>query len=77
VDEKEEEFLIFGALSNMVTTHSSVFTVYCMAQVGLDGNNDGDFEDAQDKIFAERKLLAIVDRSTQPINIRFLRWLTD
>ena len=79
VDEQEEAYLIFGAISNIVTTRSNVFTVYCLAQVGVwnDLNADDIVDPGEFTTFAERKLMAIVDRSTQPINVRFLRWLSD
>ncbi|NOG82419.1 MAG: hypothetical protein HND49_01155 [Planctomycetes bacterium] len=57
----------FRSISNLITTRSNVFTVYITAQVTNDSETD---------IFAERKILAIVDRSLDPIKIRYFRWIT-
>ncbi|MDR4505710.1 MAG: lamin tail domain-containing protein [Candidatus Scalindua sp.] len=57
----------FRSISNLITTRSNVFTVYVTAQVTNDSETD---------IFSERKILAIVDRSLDPIKIRYFRWIT-
>jgi type II secretory pathway component PulK len=62
----EEESL--RSISNLITTRSNVFTVYVTAQVT---------DEAMSNVFAEKKILAIVDRSIDPIKIRYFRWITE
>lgn len=57
----------FRSISNLITTRSNVFTVYITAQV----TNDSEID-----IFSEKKILAIVDRSLDPIMIRYFSWIT-
>jgi len=56
------------AISNLITTRSNVFTVYVTAQI----TNEG-----QSEVFAEKRILAIVDRSIDPIKVRYFRWLVE
>jgi len=56
------------AISNLITTRSNVFTVYVTAQI----TNEGETE-----VFAEKRILAIVDRSVDPIKVRYFRWLVE
>ncbi len=56
------------AISNLITTRSNVFTVYVTAQITDEG---------QTSVFAEKRILAIVDRSVDPIKIRYFRWITE
>ena len=58
----------FRSISNLITTRSNVFTVYITAQVSNESETD---------IFSEKKILAIVDRSLDPVKIRYLRWITN
>jgi len=55
------------AISNL-TTRSNVFTVYVTAQI----TNEGETE-----VFAEKRILAIVDRSVDPIKVRYFRWFVE
>ncbi|MFO0793939.1 MAG: hypothetical protein U0586_07730 [Candidatus Brocadiaceae bacterium] len=68
VDDKEEKDLIFAAISNQITTHSNVFAVYVTARI-VNSNAT--------QTYAEKKLVAIVDRSVTPIKIRYFRWMTE
>jgi len=68
IDEKDEKDLIFTSISNLITTHSNVFAVYVTARIV---NNDAS------QSFAEKKLVAIVDRSVSPVKIRYFRWMTE
>lgn len=68
IDEKDEKDLIFTSISNLITTHSNVFAVYVTARIV---NSDAS------QSFAEKKLVAIVDRSVNPIKIRYFRWMTE
>ncbi len=61
----EEEAL--RSISNLITTRSNVFTVYVTAQVT---------DDAGSRVFAEKRIMAIVDRSVDPIRVRYFRWIT-
>ena len=56
------------AISNLITTRSNVFTVYVTAQV---------IDDAISTVYAEKRILAIVDRSVDPIKVRYFRWLVE
>ena len=56
------------SISNLITTRSNVFTVYVTAQIMK--------EDLSEK-YAEKRILAIVDRSVDPIKIRYFRWITE
>jgi hypothetical protein len=58
----------FRSISNLITTRSNVFTVYVTAQIMK--------EDLSEK-YAEKRILAIVDRSVDPIRIRYFRWITE
>ena len=63
----------FRAISNLITTRSNVFTVYVTAQV-----TEEDISDPPNtNVYAEKKILAIVDRSVDPIKIRYFRWITE
>ncbi|GAX60864.1 type II secretory pathway, component PulK [Candidatus Scalindua japonica] len=62
----EEEAL--RAISNLITTRSNVFTVYVTAQI----TNEGETE-----VFAEKRILALVDRSVDPIEVRYFRLITE
>jgi hypothetical protein len=63
----------FRSISNLITTRSNVFTVYVTAQVTED-----DITDPPDtKVFAEKRLMAIVDRSVDPIRVRYFRWIVE
>src|SRR3990167_2215037 len=68
IDEKDEKDLIFTSISNLITTHSNVFAVYVTARI-VNSNAS--------QTFAEKKLVAIVDRSVNPIKIRYFRWMTE
>ncbi len=68
VDEKDETDLIFTAISNLITTHTNVFAVYVTSRIV---NSDAS------ETFAEKKLVAIVDRSVSPTRIRYFRWMTE
>lgn len=68
VDEKDEKDLIFTSISNLITTHTNVFAVYVTARIV---NGDAS------QTFAEKKLVAIIDRSVTPIKIRYFRWITE
>ncbi|MBT4359800.1 MAG: hypothetical protein HOD11_02400, partial [Candidatus Marinimicrobia bacterium] len=56
------------AISNLITTRSNVFTVYVTAQV---------IADTISTVYAEKRILAIVDRSVDPIKVRYFRWLVE
>ena len=58
----------FRSISNLITTRSNVFTIYVTAQI----TNEGETE-----VFAEKRILAIVDRSVDPIKVRYFRWLVE
>ncbi len=62
----EEETL--RSISNLITTRSNVFTIYVTAQITDEG---------QTSVFAEKRILAIVDRSVDPIMVRYFRWITE
>jgi hypothetical protein len=47
---------------NLITIRSNVFTVYITAQVTDEGETS---------VFAEKRILAIVDRSVDPIRVRY------
>ena len=68
IDEKDEKDLIFTSISNLITTHTNVFAVYVTARIV---NSDAT------QTFAEKKLVAIVDRSVTPVKIRYFRWMTE
>lgn len=68
VDEKDEKDLIFTSIANLITTHSNVFAVYVTGRI-VNSNAS--------QTFAEKKLVAIVDRSVNPIKIRYFRWMTE
>ncbi len=57
----------FRSISNLITTRSNVFTVYVTAQV----------TDEALTVFAEKRILAIVDRSVDPIRVRYFRWIVE
>ena len=58
----------FRSISNLITTRSNVFTVYVTAQIT---------DEAESNVFAEKRILAIVDRSVNPIRVRYFRWITE
>ena len=58
----------FRSISNLITTRSNVFTVYVTAQV---------IDDTISTVYAEKRILAIVDRSVDPIKVRYFRWLVE
>ena len=58
----------FRSISNLITTRSNVFTVYVTAQI----TNEGETE-----VFAEKRILAIIDRSVDPIKVRYFSWLVE
>jgi hypothetical protein len=63
----------FRSISNLITTRSNVFTVYVTAQV-----TEEDISDPPNtQVFAEKRILAIVDRSVDPIKVRYFRWITE
>jgi len=62
----EEETL--RSISNLITIRSNVFTVYVTAQIT---------NESMSNVFAEKKILAIVDRSVDPIKVRYFRWLVE
>ncbi len=65
---KWEKEKIFRSISNLITTRSNVFTVYVTAQITDEGETE---------VFAEKRILAIVDRSVDPIKVRYFRWLVE
>ncbi|KKL26146.1 hypothetical protein LCGC14_2398220, partial [marine sediment metagenome] len=65
---KWEEEETIRSISNLITTRSNVFTVYVTAQVTDDTGTD---------VFAEKRIMAIVDRSVDPIRVRYFRWITE
>ena len=65
---KWDEEKIFRSISNLITTRSNVFTVYVTAQV---------IDEAISSVYAEKRILAIVDRSIDPIRVRYFRWITE
>ncbi len=68
IDEKDEKDLIFTSIANLITTHSNVFAVYVTGRI---------VNSSASQTFAEKKLVAIVDRSVNPIKIRYFRWMTE
>jgi len=58
----------FRSISNLITTRSNVFTVYVTAQIT---------DEAISNVFAEKRIMAIVDRSVDPIKVRYFRWMTE
>ena len=67
----EEEAL--RSISNLITTRSNVFTVYVTAQVTEEDVSDP----PNTTVYAEKRILAIVDRSVDPIKVRYFRWLVE
>ena len=65
---KWEEEKTIRLISNLITTRSNVFTVYVTAQVT---------DEAMSSVFAEKRIMAIVDRSVDPIRVRYFRWITE
>jgi hypothetical protein len=65
---KWEKEKTFRSISNLITTRSNVFTVYVTAQIT---------DEAISNVYAEKKIIAIVDRSVDPIKIRYFRWITE
>ncbi len=53
---------------NLITMRSNVFTVYVTAQITDEGKAEA---------FAEKRILSIVDRSVDPIKVRYFRWITE
>ncbi|MBZ0109836.1 MAG: lamin tail domain-containing protein [Candidatus Scalindua rubra] len=68
--DKEEAL---RSISNLITTRSNVFTVYVTAQVTEEDVSDP----PNTQVFAEKRILAIVDRSVDPIKVRYFRWLVE
>ncbi|MBW7992593.1 MAG: hypothetical protein FVQ84_21610 [Planctomycetes bacterium] len=66
--DKWEKEKPLRSISNLITTRSNVFTVYVTAQVT---------DDAGSSVFAEKRIMAIVDRSVDPIRVRYFRWITE
>lgn len=62
---KEEAF---RSISNLIATRSNVFTVYVTAQIT---------DEAMSTVYAEKRIVAIVDRSVDPIKVRYFRWITE
>ena len=62
----EEETL--RSISNLITIRSNVFTVYVTAQIT---------NESMSNVFAEKRILAIVDRSVNPIKVRYFRWIVE
>ena len=58
----------FRSISNLITTRSNVFTVYVTAQIT---------DEEETSVYSERRILAIIDRSVDPINVRCFRWLVE
>jgi hypothetical protein len=58
----------FRSISNLITTRSNVFTVYVTAQIT---------DEAISTVYTEKRIMAIVDRSVDPIKIRYFRWITE
>ena len=58
----------FRSISNLITTRSNVFTVYVTAQIT---------DETISNVYAEKSILAIVDRSVDPIKVRYFRWITE
>jgi hypothetical protein len=67
-DDKDEKDLIIRSISNLITTRSNIFAVYVTARI-TNANAS--------RTLAEKKLVAIVDRSVTPVNIRYFRWVTE
>ena len=65
---KWDEEKVFRAISSLITTRSNVFTVYVTAQIT---------DEAISNVYAEKRILAIVDRSVDPIQVRYFRWVTE
>jgi type II secretory pathway component PulK len=70
-DTKWEEEETIRSISNLITTRSNVFTVYVTAQV------TDEADPPNTKVFAEKRIMAIVDRSVDPIRVRYFRWITE
>jgi hypothetical protein len=68
IGTKWDEEKIFRAISNLITTRSNVFTVYVTAQIT---------DETISNVYAEKRILAIVDRSVYPIKVRYFRWITE
>ncbi|MCP4265905.1 MAG: hypothetical protein GY777_10075 [Candidatus Brocadiaceae bacterium] len=58
----------FRSISNLITTHSNVFTVYVTAQIT---------DEEETSVYSEKRVLAIIDRSVDPINVRYFRWIAE
>lgn len=67
-DDKDEKDLIIRSISNLITTRSNVFAVYVTARVT---------NASASRTLAEKKLVAIIDRSVTPVKIRYFRWMTE
>ena len=65
---KWDEEKIFRSISNLITTRSNVFTVYVTAQIT---------DEAVSTVYTEKRILAIVDRSVDPIRVRYFRWIVE
>ncbi len=58
----------FRSISNLITTRSNIFTVYVTAQIT---------DEEETSVYSEKRILAIVDRSVDPIKVRYFRWITE
>jgi type II secretory pathway component PulK len=65
---KWDKEMVFRSISNLTTTHSNVFTVYVTAQIT---------DEEETSVYSEKRVLAIIDRSVDPINVRYFRWLME
>ena len=70
---KWEKEKTFRSISNLITTRSNVFTVYVTAQVTEEDVSDP----PNTTVYAEKRILAIVDRSVDPLKVRYFRWITE
>jgi len=66
-DKKERDVLI-KAVQPLITTRSNTFTIFVVARV---------VDPVLGNTLAQRRLMAIVDRSVDPIAIRYFKWLND
>jgi len=65
---KWDKEMVIRSISNLITTHSNVFTVYVTAQIT---------DEAETSVYSEKRVLAIIDRSVDPIKVRYFRWLVE
>jgi len=67
-DEKDEKDAIIKSIANLITVRTNVFAVYAVGRV---------LNSAQTDVLGQRRLVAIVDRSVDPIAVRYFRWMND